>query len=79
MTGIALKKELREKFEDLNADSMAIQAKYNNFCAAIHEEQRMLNTKAKTLWTKVIDDFGLQGEWRYNDGSVYPVDEPGTK
>jgi hypothetical protein len=74
-----LKKELRDRFEELNTDSVTLQAKYNNFCAAIDGEQRALNVKAKNLWTEVIDDFGLQGEWRYNNGTLYPVDEPGTK
>ena len=78
MSGIALKKELRERFENLSADSTALQAKYNNFAAAIHEEQKALNEKAKTSWAEVIDNFGLEGEWRYERGSVYPVDEPRT-
>lgn len=79
MAGIALKKELRDRFDSLNADGIALQAKYNNFCAAIHEEQKAVNEKARSLWKEVIDSFGLEGEWRYDDGTVYPVDEPGTK
>jgi hypothetical protein len=74
--GIELSEDLKEEFEDLMAESATLQAKYISFCNAIHEEQKKVAIRAKEVWAEVMFTMGLEGKWRYEDGRVYPVDEP---
>lgn len=71
--------DLYEDFEDLALESAALQAKYINFCAAIHEEQKVVSARAKEVWAEAMLAMNLEGPWRYDDGMVYPVDEPAAK
>jgi hypothetical protein len=75
MNGVRLPENLRNRFEDLSADNEALKAKYANFCQAIHDEQKMLTIVAKDLWTQTIFELGLEGEWRYENGMVYPKEQ----
>lgn len=77
--GIKLPDDMREEFEDLAVDNGALQAKYINFCAAIHLEQRQLVIRSREVWAEVMFKLGLQGEWKYEDGKVYPIDETPAK
>lgn len=70
-----LPENLRKRFEELMADQAAVQAKYANFAEAIHQEQKMLVLVAKDLWAEAINELGLEGQWRYKDGFLHPVDE----
>ena len=79
MTGVKVPDDIRALFDNLIADTVACQHKYANFSAVIHEEQKELSVRAKNLWAKTMEAAGLQGEWRYEDGMVYPVDETETK
>jgi hypothetical protein len=77
--GIEVSEDLKEEFEDLMADSATLQAKYISFCSAIHEEQKKVAVRAKEVWAEAMFTMNLEGKWRYEDGKVYPVDEPATK
>jgi hypothetical protein len=77
--GIEVTSDLKEEFEDLLADSATLQAKYISFCSAIHEEQKKVAIRAKEVWAEAMFTMGLEGKWRYEDGRVYPVDEPERK
>jgi hypothetical protein len=71
---VKVPEHLHDLFEDLSDDSEALQAKYANFCAAIHEEQKILAMRAKNLWIQAIFELKLEGQWRYKDGFVHPID-----
>lgn len=77
--GIAVSDDLKEEFEDLMAESATLQAKYISFCSAIHEEQKRVAVRAKEVWAEAMFTMKLEGKWRYEDGRVYPMDEPETK
>jgi hypothetical protein len=73
--GVEVPDDLREEFEDLIIDNATLQAKYLNFCQSIHEEQRRLVVRSKTVWAEAMSTMGLQGEWHYHNGMIYPVDK----
>jgi len=77
--GIKISDDLREQFDDLTVDDVTLRAKYINFCHAIHEEQREIVIRSRAVWAQAKLTLGLQGNWRYEDGRVYPVDETATK
>ena len=77
--GIRVSEELREEFEDLAVEDATLRAKYINFCAVIHGEQKQLAARAKEVWAEALFTMQLQGKWRYDNGMVYPVDEDGSK
>jgi hypothetical protein len=79
MEGIEVSDDLKEEFEDLMAESATIQAKYLCFCSAIHEEQKKLAVRAKEVWAEAMFTMKLEGKWRYDEGRVYPIDEPENK
>jgi hypothetical protein len=76
--GIQVSDDIREEFEDMMVESATLQAKYLSFCSAIHEEQKRVAVRAKEIWAEVMFTMRLEGKWRYEDGKVYPVDEPET-
>jgi hypothetical protein len=77
--GVKVPDDLREAFEDLIVDNTTMHAKYLNFCQALHEEQKALVLRSKELWAEARSTMGLEGEWRYLDGRVHPMDETETK
>lgn len=79
ISGVKVPDDLREEFDDLLIDSNTLLAKHANFSHVIHEEQKALVIRSKLLWTEALEIMGLQGEWRYKDGILYPVDETATK
>ncbi len=76
MSGLPVPEELKVAFEDLIADTKAIEAKYSHFTQAIHNEQKTIAIKARELWKEARNVMGLaQGaEYNYNDGNLYLVD-----
>jgi hypothetical protein len=70
---IKVPSDLVEKFEALGADDAATRAKYANFAAAIHAEQREIMARSKALWAEVMERLGLEGEFRYDNGRLYPL------
>ncbi len=76
MSGLPVPEELKVAFEDLIADTKAIEAKYSHFTQAIHNEQKTIAIKSRELWKEARNVMGLtQGaEYNYNDGNLYLVD-----
>jgi hypothetical protein len=74
--GVKVPEDLAVLFDEMIADTMAIQFKMANFSAIIHQEQKEVAMKAKDLWAEAMQRMGLTGEWRYVDGIAYPMDGP---
>ncbi len=76
MSGLQVPEELKAAFEDLIADTKAIEAKYSHFTQAIHNEQKTIAIKARELWKEARNVMGLTpgAEYNYNDGNLYPVE-----
>lgn len=74
MTKIRAPETLDQRFRELADDDATVRAKFVNFSMIIHDEQKAVALKAKSLWAQTIHDLGLEGEWRYEDGWFLPVD-----
>ncbi len=76
MNGLPVPDELKVAFEDLIADTKAIEAKYSHFTQAIHNEQKTIAIKAHELWKETRSVMGLApgAEYNYNDGELYLIE-----
>ena len=43
--------------------------------AEMHAAQTNIATRAKALWSEVTAKHGIDGLWRYEDGSIHPVEQ----
>ena len=75
MSGIRVPEPFLERFDELVLETTTLQAKYDSFSASVHNEQKQLIARAKTLWAQAISEMGLEGEWRYEKGLIYPVEK----
>ncbi len=65
--------ELKDAFESLALDDLAIRHKFANFVGAIHDEQKALAIKARDVWTEARAVMNLpEGEYKYENGQVTP-------
>ena len=68
--GVKLPEELRAAFEDLIAHDIALNAAASRFL----EQQKAVVLKSRELWKETMSVMNLTGEYRYNDGAIYPVE-----
>jgi hypothetical protein len=63
-------------FEELNATERALQMKVVAFSRAMQTEYVELQTKGKAHWAAVLAKYGIEGQWRYEDGKLHPMQQP---
>lgn len=70
---IKLPKEFADRFEAMMADERALRDKYRMFAETVHEEHKALSVRIKATWDDVKEALGLEGDFRYEDGKLLPV------
>lgn len=62
-----------ERIEAAMADEKALRDKYRMFLEMVHEEHKALSEKTKATWDEIKRDMGLEGDFRYENGRLFPV------
>lgn len=71
--GLPVPDELNQAFEEIHNGQLALQFKADAFSRTIQTEAHALAVASKDVWDETKAVMGLQGNWRYEDGMLYPV------
>jgi len=74
--GIKVPEELKKAFDELHDGQLALQYKVDAFSRTINAESHALAVSAKHTWAEAKAVMNLEGDWKYENGMVYPLTLP---
>ena len=65
--------EIRTAFDEIHLEQMGLVIKADAFQVSINKEVQRIAIASKHLWDEAKAVMNLEGDWRYENGIVYPV------
>lgn len=63
-------------FESLNAENQALKGVVRDALQHAHAVSTDIVLRGKALWEEMRSTYGIEGEWRYENGKLVPVPQP---
>jgi hypothetical protein len=74
MNGIAVPDQLKQAFDEIHTNQLALQFKSDAFAHTINAEAQALAVASKAVWEEAKAVMKLQGDWSYQNGMLFPVE-----
>lgn len=71
--GLTVPEELKLAFDELHSSQLALQFKVDAFSRTVQAEAHALAVASKATWEEAKAVMNLQGDWKYENGVVYPL------
>lgn len=71
--GLEVPNELKKAFDEISMVQLTLQFKVDAFSRTINAETRAIAVMSKSVWNEAKATMNLQGDWRYENGMLYPL------
>lgn len=73
MDGQKIPDNLKQRFDELATLQTTLQMKVDAFSRSLQMEAHAIAVAYKRAWDETKSTLHLEGDWRYQDGMVYPM------